>query len=349
MGFQVGHRLFACAWPGLILATLGGSTVAAQTITDEFTHELPAHWFVCNREENGFSFGVLPGENRAAMTATVRPRMDLLTVGLLVRHKGCRDDDGHYVPDSRNERAELWEADPVWLPVGTDIWYRYDMFIDGSIPTNAGRVVIGQWKQNNAPGNASPVLAQRFSGRTFIVTIEQDNDDPGRNPMDTQCRIVVAAQASSANPPGAGTAHGLLALSLADLGGPKITSFGHDLSDVSNSVDGRLSAVPGCARDVSVATYNPLPDPFNNWTTMVYHLRIGADGSGLVEIWANGKKISRTTGRVGFRAPPTGGKQYFKFGPYRDHASYVTMTRLSHYMRSASRQEIDPDGTLAPN
>lgn len=284
------------------------------------------------------------------MTATVRPREDLFIVGLMAGHSGCQDADGNYKPDGKNERAELWEAVTVWQPLGTDIWYRFDMFVDASVPPDADRLVIGQWKQNNGPEDASPVLAQRFNGRTFTITIEQNNDDPARDPADTQCRIFVAAQASSPKQPGSGDAHSLIAPLLFQ---PPLheapLSIGHDSADVSHTfLSNSGNKLAGCSRDISVENFHPLPDPFGKWTMMVFHHRVLADGNGLVEIWANGQKISRTTGRIGFRPSTPNGKQYFKFGPYRNHAAYVTTTRLSRYLRSTSRAEVDPDGTLAP-
>lgn len=93
------------------------------------------------------------------MTATVRPRVGIQAFAPAATHSGCRDADGNYEPDGRNERAELWEEDSVWLPLGTDIWYRFDMYVDDSVVPGADRTVIGQWKQTSGPLDASPVLA----------------------------------------------------------------------------------------------------------------------------------------------------------------------------------------------
>ncbi|MGL4441752.1 MAG: heparin lyase I family protein [Bosea sp. (in: a-proteobacteria)] len=329
-------------------------SVASDTISDDFIDHQPAsHWFVCNRAENSFSFGTVLGETRNAATIVVKPRttppsLDPPPVQPSHHHRGCRDSHRNDVIDGPNDRAELWEADPTWLSVGTSVWYRFDMFIDGTIPANAGRLVIGQWKQNNAPGDASPILAQRFGTRTFTVTIQQDNDEPNRFPSDAECRIFVATQGGTDQLLGGSPSRSPPAQHLSDRNDPDGAASEHADADTSKRLNARRVDALACGSDISVTTYNPLPDPFNKWTTMVYHLRIGADGNGLIEVWANGTKISRTTGRIGYRAP-AGGQQYFKFGPYRDNAGYTTLTRLSRYIRSVNRSFIDPDGTLTPD
>ena len=325
----------------------------SQAIRDDFVGPGPTdNWFACRRDENDFSFGQLPGEVRRAMTATVRPRLAFIVFGLTTGHKGCRDDDGSYTPDGY-ERAELWEDESIWQPRGIDIWYRFDMFIDGSLPKTASRTVIGQWKQTGAAGDPSPVLAQRFTGRTFVVSIEQDNDDPTRDPRDTQCRIVIAAQSNAPNKPGFGDSHDLIVPNFVNAPSQKLSnaprSLSHDANDVSHST--AISLAGGqlnCSRDVLVKSYAALPDPFGKWTSMVYHHRLNSNGNGLVEIWANNKRISTTSGRIGFRAGEGIGKQYFKFGPYRDVALYKTIARLGRYVRSTHKEDVDPTNKLAP-
>jgi len=39
------------------------------------------------------------------------------------------------------------------------------------------------------------MLAQRFTGRHFTITIGQDNDDPARDPEDVDCRVIIAHDA----------------------------------------------------------------------------------------------------------------------------------------------------------
>ncbi|MFF0923624.1 heparin lyase I family protein [Rhizobium leguminosarum] len=126
-------------------------------------------------------------------------------------------------------------------------------------------------------------------------------------------------------------------------------SIGHDTDDLAHGTTPlSLPSLTGCAQALSVTRYNSLPDPFGKWTTMVYHLRLVSDQTGLIEIWADGKKISKTEGIVGFKPFLAKESQYFKFGSYRNHAEFATVTRLDHYVRSEQKADVDPDGTLAP-
>jgi hypothetical protein len=58
-----------------------------------------------------------------------------------------------------------------------------------------------------------------------------------------------------------------------------------------------------------------------------------AGNDGLVEVWADGKPIAKVTGRIGF-ATRARGKQYFKFGPYRDRETSTIFAMLTNYLRS---------------
>lgn len=60
-----------------------------------------------------------------------------------------------------------------------------------------------------------------------------------------------------------------------------------------------------------------------------------------MEVWANGQMIARATGFVG-HGGAAGQPQYFKFGPYRDPASFATTVYLDNLARGASFGEVDP-------
>lgn len=148
-------------------------------------------------------------------------------------------------------------------------------------------------------GGSSPILAQRFKNRTFFVTIEQDSDTP-----DVSCRILVAYQ--NEPPP------------MADSSGPDDKP---------------------CMKDLTLERFDYLPNPFDTWTDMVYHLRPSPEGKGIVEVFAGGKLIARATGRIGYANPPLP-IQYFKFGPYRDPATYTTTAYLDAFRRGSSYEEV---------
>ncbi|WFU49160.1 heparin lyase I family protein [Sinorhizobium terangae] len=112
------------------------------------------NWFVCHRPENTFKFGATDGSGRTAMVATVRPEPKALALRK-EHHAGCIDEDGDYQRDG-DERAELWESSDARVPLGTDIWYRFDMFVDDSLKATSKRFVAGQWKEEPRPRAAVP-------------------------------------------------------------------------------------------------------------------------------------------------------------------------------------------------
>ncbi|EJT01476.1 hypothetical protein RCCGE510_29536 (plasmid) [Rhizobium sp. CCGE 510] len=308
------------------------------------------NWFTCKRDENSFSFGKIAGEGRTAASQVVKALPENNVLAFVMLPKGCAHEDGPYQHDGY-ERSELWESEKVLARMGTDIWYRFDMYIDASIKPTTGRFVIGQWKEKNSPQDA-PILTQRFNGRAFTVTIEQDNSDPYRAKEDVLCRVYIASQSSAPVEPGFGDAHNLVAptqlFSMMNTNNQPL-SVGHDVDDVVHGTSPLLLAgLSGCSKGLRITRYNALPDPFGKWTTMVYHLRLIPNEKGLIEIWANGKKISKTEGVIGFKPFLPDQNQYFKFGAYRNHTDFETITRLDHYVRSERREDIDANGTLTP-
>jgi hypothetical protein len=228
----------------------------------------------------------------------VNPRKDIESIAWQPRHSGCRQQVGErYHPGKNDERAELWEADSTHLKFGTEVWYRFSMYIDPAIPRSDGnRLVIGEWKED---GGHSPMVAQRFVNRHFTITIEQDNDAPARMKDDDDCRILVAH----------------------DEGLPATDS---------NS----------CAIEIKIRSFHNLPNVFGRWTVMMYHLKASVAGDGILEVWANGLPIVSVSGRIGFRDHCTD-KQYFKFGPYRDHVAYSTYAMLAKFARGPTRADVD--------
>jgi hypothetical protein len=320
----------------LAIAAAPTLTPAQELLRDDFVGRNPSpdHWFVCQRDENTFAIEPVPGEPFNALTLQVRPRPALTLFGLMQVHKECRAEDGNYNTGGDVERAEIWEAESTWLPFPTDVWYAFDMLIDPAIGPDTGRLVIGQWKQSL--GN-SPILAQRFTGRVFTVTIEQDNDRDDRHPQDNQCRVVIAADRHAKQQPGASLRHALLS---SPSSGDDLLSHGHDAFDVAHGPPSDDSAAVTCASDIKVTVFDTLPDVFGQWTHMLYHFRPDPDGAGMIEIEANGQPIVRAEGRIGFRQSGDGAKQYFKFGPYRDPDSVAVEARIAHFARGLKRQDV---------
>jgi hypothetical protein len=72
------------------------------------------------------------------------------------------------------ERAEITEADGLWAHFGESHEYAFSMYLPPDFPIVDTRLVIGQWKQacQDCSRDRSPIVAQRFRGGVFFVTVE---------------------------------------------------------------------------------------------------------------------------------------------------------------------------------
>jgi len=280
-------------------------------------------WVVCHRPENEFFWGDAPGLRRSdkvPVQTVVHPLADQMKNSNTLLHD-CKAalhsnlEVSSTEVENKTERSELWQPGDKWIDYGSKIRYEFRMYIDPSIKTTQGRLVIGQWKGGwpVATGfDASPFVAQRFDKRVFRVSIEQDNDSPdGANYP--ECRVTVASQEEIAPD----DPHKLAANR-----SPRLVSEEHR-AEVEIGEDHPASQTAnGCARDLQVdhgKKRRKLPNPFGHWVHMVYEIK-GDSKDGYLRIYANGKRIVTVTGRIGFRTTPrpNQGKQYFKFGSYRD-------------------------------
>ncbi|HEX2556033.1 MAG TPA: heparin lyase I family protein [Microvirga sp.] len=319
-------RLPAAAFGALLAA----SPAQAQAIRDDFAGPRLSSetWFVCHRDENGFTIVPVPERGFNAARAEIRDRPSPARPGASGAHAACADERGHYRRDAA-QRAELWEEDALHLPVGTEVWYGFAMYIDPAVPPRHGHLVIGQWKQR---GGNSPFVAQRFRGRSFTITIEQDDRSPGRRPDRTQCRILVASDRDEPGPraaAGAGT----------------LPSAAHGEADPVPVLapPSSLQRLPGCATDLRVERFGPLPNPFGRWTTMRYRIKATAADDGLLEVWADGQPIVKVTGRFGYAADRDGADQYFKFGPYREPAEGSLYAMIARFRRGPGLEDVSGD------
>ena len=74
----------------------------------------------------------------------------------------------------------------------------------------------------------------------------------------------------------------------------------------------------GCTTAISVIDHgNKLPLPSSGWIDFAIYTKPGPDGTGHIEIFANGKPIVTIKGHIGHADKGLGKNQYFKFGPYR--------------------------------
>ena len=95
-----------------------------------------------------------------------------------------------------------------------------------------------------------------------------------------------------------------------------------------------------CMADVKVEPplgTHPLPDPYENWVDMLYHVRGGLDGTGIIEVWANGQFIARAKGKIGHAE---GAEDYFKFGIYRRCTPGVVEAWFDNFRRGPTRESV---------
>ncbi len=207
------------------------------------------------------------------------------------------------------QRNEIRIANRLRLRFGEEAWYSFSFKIAGEISEHGSkRWIIGQWKQES---DGSPFLAQRYDNGVFHITV-QDND----------CRIIVAQ--TDGHPDGK-HAHRAKA-------GYSAQAF---LSD---------SYFYDCDTDIRIEHGEAppvLPDPREQWVDMVYRVRGGRNGRGLIEIWANGIFIARIQGSIGYDNA-TGPTQYFKIGHYRAFIEAATTLYFDDFRRGDSRDAVEP-------
>lgn len=220
-----------------------------------------------------------------------------------------------YAPDEK-ERAEIWESFDLGPAFGDDIYYGFSMWIDrASAPLGDDtRLVIGQWK---APIDDSPFVAQRFTGGLYHVTLDVDAtaQDPATG-KPYGCKLLLAFE------------HAMAMAQSLELGTPL---------RCETKTGGPRNLTP--AQAIRIERFDYLPSPFAHWTDLVFHVKGGPQG--VVEIWADGKPIARATGFIG-HGGALGQPQYFKFGPYRDPASFATTVYLDNLARGDSFAAVDP-------
>ena len=206
------------------------------------------------------------------------------------------------------QRNEIRIDKGLRLRFGEEAWYGFSFKIAGQISEHGStRWVIGQWKQDS---DGSPFLAQRYDNGVFHITV-QDND----------CRILVAQ--SNGHPDGLRAHRANVAF-----------------ANVAFLSDSHLY---DCDSDIRIEHGKAppiLPDPRAQWVDMLYRVRGGRNGRGLVEIWANGTFFARVQGSIGYD-DARGPTQYFKIGHYRDPMAADTTLYFDDFRRGDSRGEVE--------
>jgi hypothetical protein len=202
---------------------------------------------------------------------------------------------------SCSERAEIWEKTALRVPYDQGVWYGFAVKFADPIPSDDHRYLIAQWKREidpGADGDFSPFLALRLRQGKLFATVETNYVAPTANSVST-----AAAPCTGGTPvwyrPETNQMRALVA------------TDGNWTPD-----DGSL--FDACTDAITVTDHgNKLPAPDTGWIDFAIFTKPGPDGSGHIELFANGKPVVTVKGHIGHADPGLGKNQYFKFGPYR--------------------------------
>ncbi len=209
--------------------------------------------------------------------------------------------------DCKCQKSEIREKNPNRIKFGDDVWYAFSFYLHGragnSIDT---RWQIAGWKQES---DGSPFLAQRMDNDVFHITLESGNS-----------RVLLAA------------ARG------------KPQSFMEAISKGLMSRFGYLTEkekYDGTHNVKLVFGHNPiLPNPHKGWVDMMYHVKGGLDGTGIVEVFANNRFIVRATGIIGVK-DFTGPTQYFRIGHNRAALPGTAIIYIDNFRRGKTRKDVE--------
>jgi hypothetical protein len=205
------------------------------------------------------------------------------------------------------QRIEVREAPQQRLPFGSDSWYAFSFRVEGQPPlTGSQRWIIAAWKQEAEGG---PFLAQRFDEGVFHITLES-----GAN------RVLLASAKGEVRSFAEQLQSGLLA-SFSFISDPELYGGKTDVT-------------------IEYGDDPVLPDPRKDWVDMLYHIRGGLDGKGLVEIYANGKFIVRARGTIGVPGPAAM-RQYLRLGHNRAPMPGTSTIFFDRIRRGTSRADVE--------
>jgi hypothetical protein len=221
-----------------------------------------------------------------------------------------------------SQRAEVWEQRDLWVPYNQGIWYGFAVKFAEPIPQDDHRYVIAQWKRqiSGTRGDFSPFLGLRVNKGKLFATVETNLVTESRigtgfaqcadgetavwlRPETNQARAIVATDASWTKSDG----------------------------DYFNA----------CTREIIAKNRgNYLPSPRSGWIDFAIYSKPGPDGTGHIEILANGKWIVTVRGRIGHSEEGLGQHQYFKFGPYRANHRDLWTLYYDEFRRSPNCADV---------
>jgi hypothetical protein len=204
--------------------------------------------------------------------------------------------------ESCSERAEIWERTKYRVPYTKGVWYGFAVKFADPIPAGDHRYLIAQWKREIGPsaeGDFSPFLALRLNQGKLFATVETNYVPPSAE--------VAKVDAKSCDPSRTPVffrqeANQMRALVATD----------------DNWTENDGPEFSGCTDAITVIDRgHKLPAPDSGWIDFAIYTKPGPDGTGRIEIFANGKWVVTVKGHIGHADAGLGKNQYFKFGPYR--------------------------------
>jgi hypothetical protein len=202
---------------------------------------------------------------------------------------------------SCSERAEIWEKTALRVPYDQGVWYGFAVKFADPIPSDDHRYLIAQWKREidpGADGDFSPFLALRLRQGKLFATVETNYVAPTANSVST-----AAAPCTGGTPVWYR---------------PETNQMRALVATDANWIPDDGSLFDACTDAITVTDHgNKLPAPDTGWIDFAIFTKPGPDGSGHIELFANGKPVVTVKGHIGHADPGLGKNQYFKFGPYR--------------------------------
>lgn len=227
-----------------------------------------------------------------------------------------------------SERAEVWEKTELRVPYDEGVWYGFSVKFAEPIPRDDHRYLIAQWKREidpGAEGDFSPFLALRLRQGKLFATVETN--------------YLPAAEGSGHGP---ACASGQTPVWLR----PQTNQMRALVATDKDWDDADGELFQHCTDAITVTRYSEkLPSPGSGWIDFAVFTRPGPDGTGHIELLANGRPIVTVKGRIGHADKGLGKNQYFKFGPYRAANTGVWTLYYDDFRRSPRCADILDDSS----
>jgi hypothetical protein len=225
-----------------------------------------------------------------------------------------------------SERAEIWEEKELRVPYDQGMWFGFAVKFADPVPHDDHRYLVAQWKREidpGAEGDFSPFLALRLNEGKLFATVETNLVDGHKLPC-------AEGEAQAWLRPETNQTRALVA---AD---PLWKA----------TTDPRFDT---CTDKITVTQRGAtLPLPNSGWIDFAIYAKPGPDGSGRIEIFANGQWVVTVKGAIGHADKGLGANQYFKFGPYRAGGHGTWIMYYDDFRRSPDCKDVLVPASACP-